>query len=754
MVKRMAINKPKQILDNKIWKNWEVCISDLDPFKDDVEDFKAKALLKGLDIASAIYDPSRHESSYVASIKGAYVSGDLNLNGLSIKIELRFVNCVFESNFSIKNADLLALKFENCKINSVFAGSTIFNSGFEVRNCEFLGVIVVLRARFGDYFTIEDSSFKYSKTNFLSVNRSIVNGNLTLRKVHCPEGVFSCIGIKVGGHFKVVDSGVNSLLCQRIEVGNNLVFSNVKIGTSIDVDYSKIYGSFGLFGVGFVESIDEERTAITGAGVDVGGQFVLSGLRNFPKDINFRRAMLRDGVVLKNIEAKHQDGGGAGVFFDGAEVNGNLEVVGDFDLGTKISFLGVLINGNLKVNCHMKKGEVIADDVVVGGSVFLTRRLRCLGKISIDGAKISNNLSVVGAEIYKLFARNVKVSNLLTLSSLKGDKHELNFANTSVRVLHDSIDSWGVNFNIDGFEYESFADVKSMNVDSRLRWMESAMINRNRDSFSSQPWKMLQTVLRNAGHNSAAAKVGYVYENKLLANGSFNFFGKIAHYLYGVFTGYGYRCMRLLWWSLGVWLVFGFFYWYVASQHAVFSPTNPLVFKREMYPGCFSDVAVDVNNRASHLDRIKFEKFSALYYLNFLGDTPYGGVSVGISDAEKMKFGLANDLVDLPVVDYVKSSGGSEIKDNWYYCAALPSEYTALSPLAYSLDVVLPIVDLQQQKDWAPMTPTPKSGFFEEIMDFSWQHATRMAVWVETLFGWLLSSFLLAILSGMVRKND
>lgn len=119
-----------------------------------------------------------------------------------------------------------------------------------------------------------------------------------------------------------------------------------------------------------------------------------------------------------------------------------------------------------------------------------------------------------------------------------------------------------------------------------------------------------------------------------------------------------------------------------------------------------------------------------------------------------MKFNLINDLVELPTLKYVRYADGSNSKNNWYYCADLPSEYTTLSPFAYSLDVVLPIVDLQQQQDWAPMTPTPKSGFFDEIMDFSWQHATRMAIWIETLFGWLLSSFLLAILSGMVRKND
>jgi hypothetical protein len=39
----------------------------------------------------------------------------------------------------------------------------------------------------------------------------------------------------------------------------------------------------------------------------------------------------------------------------------------------------------------------------------------------------------------------------------------------------------------------------------------------------------------------------------------------------------------------------------------------------------------------------------------------------------------------------------------WTICPALPNEYTTYNPLLYSLDLVLPLVDLQQEKDWAPI---------------------------------------------------
>ena len=35
---------------------------------------------------------------------------------------------------------------------------------------------------------------------------------------------------------------------------------------------------------------------------------------------------------------------------------------------------------------------------------------------------------------------------------------------------------------------------------------------------------------------------------------------------------------------------------------------------------------------------------------------------------------------------------------NWFLCEPLPSDYTKFSPLAYSRDVLLPLVDLLQLK--------------------------------------------------------
>ena len=92
---------------------------------------------------------------------------------------------------------------------------------------------------------------------------------------------------------------------------------------------------------------------------------------------------------------------------------------------------------------------------------------------------------------------------------------------------------------------------------------------------------------------------------------------------------------------------------------------------------------------------------------------------------------------------------------NWYLCEKLPEEYTGFSPLTYSLDVILPLVDLQQETDWAPLIPTPKNIWYEELLAFDHlKHFTRLVVWFEILFGWVASLLLVAVVSGLTKRRE
>jgi hypothetical protein len=98
------------------------------------------------------------------------------------------------------------------------------------------------------------------------------------------------------------------------------------------------------------------------------------------------------------------------------------------------------------------------------------------------------------------------------------------------------------------------------------------------------------------------------------------------------------------------------------------------------------------------------------------------------------------------VENCAKDSGNPQF--NWTTCTHVPPAYTTFQPYSYSLDLILPLVDLQQEKDWAPMVVqadglTPLEGGI-------W---LRRLVWLEILFGWGMSLLLVAVIGNLVKKD-
>ena len=65
---------------------------------------------------------------------------------------------------------------------------------------------------------------------------------------------------------------------------------------------------------------------------------------------------------------------------------------------------------------------------------------------------------------------------------------------------------------------------------------------------------------------------------------------------------------------------------------------------------------------------------------------------------------------------------------------------TALQPVIYSLDSLLPFVDLQQQRYWLPATS----------VDGGWP--VMVYLWLHISFGWVLSTLTVIAFSGLVRQ--
>jgi hypothetical protein len=177
-----------------------------------------------------------------------------------------------------------------------------------------------------------------------------------------------------------------------------------------------------------------------------------------------------------------------------------------------------------------------------------------------------------------------------------------------------------------------------------------------------------------------------------------------------------------------VWFFCGAFYLEVAiyanDGNGVFAPSNPLIFQNPVYAPCVP------NSYAANIEKNKLD-FKILLTNNKL-----------LADDEEYS-------ADNSSSEPVKGAG------NWYLCESLREEYTGFSPFLYSLDLILPLVDLQQENDWSPMIPTPENKWSYEWSSLcNLKYWTRFLMWFEILFGWVASLLLVAVLSGLTKRQD
>jgi hypothetical protein len=87
---------------------------------------------------------------------------------------------------------------------------------------------------------------------------------------------------------------------------------------------------------------------------------------------------------------------------------------------------------------------------------------------------------------------------------------------------------------------------------------------------------------------------------------------------------------------------------------------------------------------------------------------------------------------------------------NWVKCGA--PEYTQFNALTYSLDLLLPLVGLQQDSSWTPIadkgTGTSSTGYV------TLGSVARVVMWFEILFGWAGSLLLASVLSGLAKRVE
>jgi hypothetical protein len=149
-------------------------------------------------------------------------------------------------------------------------------------------------------------------------------------------------------------------------------------------------------------------------------------------------------------------------------------------------------------------------------SVYMCHGFHATDTVSLKGAMIDGDLfcsegKFEKAKGYALEWQGLTVGGTLTMPADRGLNNGIDLTDARVAALCDARTTWvGARgwTVLDGFTYGRFSGEGALiDVDDRIRWLDSQLKAHLNSDFLCQPWEQLSSVLRAMGHPAAARKV-------------------------------------------------------------------------------------------------------------------------------------------------------------------------------------------------------------------------------------------------------
>ena len=368
---------------------------------------------------------------------------------------------------------------------------------------------------------------------------------------------------------------------------------------------------------------------------------------------------------------------------DGVQIGGDAIFSGGADAVGEIRFHAARIRGDLRASGARLSAELDAggargvalnlDRARIGGHVMLDAGFSAAGQVRLQRARIGGDLDATGADFdavgdagwgdtAAVLMDRAQIGGALILRQLHRPLEGTSLIDARAGTLIDDSQTWGAHHALDGFAFSRFGTEAPTDATMRLGWLATQRTTHFGDDFRPEPWRRVIKVLRRMGRDHSADDVAIGRERHLRRSGLIGlgtpapvrWLPRLGHALFGAFTGYGHRPLRLLAATAVLWLACAGAYW-------------------------------------------------------------------GAAEA-----GLMTPTPQQPSQQIARTQ-------------------THLRPLAYSLDVLLPLIDLHQQRRWTPAVRDD---------DIASPAMLVLALtWFEALCGWLATLTMLAIATGLTDRD-
>ena len=397
-----------------------------------------------------------------------------------------------------------------------------------------------------------------------------------------------------------------------------------------------------------------------------------------------------------------------GVQLEGAWIIGALDLEGvkteanlflaDCHFVSPLTAIGARLAG-LYLNGSTVPG-IIADGMVVKGAVFLSDGFTAHGEVKLFGAQIGGVLDCSDATFQNCDKDGNAVGDALSAEGmvvtggviLREGKFTgaIDLATAHIGTLVDDANCWPAKGNIfDGLRYDRI--IGPTDAATRIDWLNRQRADQLGTDFKPQPWEQLIKVLREMGHPAEAAEIAIAKQVALRKAGK---------------IGNAKQPLRqwLLYWPL----------------HKLYGTLAGYGYRPLRLVGWMA-------------------MLWGIASLCFFHGANQG--YMGPSTA------LLNSPEIAAQIDAKCGHHDEPGKQYWTRCAAMPAEYTTFQPVLYALDLILPLVDLQQESDWGPIVESAPG------VNMGYGVFLRWLMWATILFGWMASLMLVAILGRLVDKD-
>ncbi len=631
-----------------------------------------------------------HESRL--ELNGAYVDEDLDLSGGAIPRPLIFRRCNFAGRISFRDAFAKSLNFSTSHIQSIDAESAHIQGSVVLKDgFHASGGVSFPYATIDEMLSCSGGLVRSVRGPAFDSRGAHINGDVDMKGGFLGEGAVIFHAANIGGDLNCAGSAFRN----RTEDGSS---------SSLDCSDAEIAGDV-LLGYGFRSE----------------------GAVHFPAARIKGALNCRKGTFLNRTE----DGTGRALDFEHTEINDGVYVCEGFSAEGQARFYGAKVKADFQ--CNDGQFDNAAPAKPDGSGTWIPHAATA---INLRDAKIGGILSLGPTSEDPLARAHVTGSvNLQGCQAHQFIDHPSSWPSRRIKASKRKLPAF---IYLDGFTYDRMAGQRDYGPRTRKKWLDRQPPQHLGADFRPQPFEQLIRIYREMGHNGHAREIAKFKERRRYRS----LFVKLWH-------GWRDRPKIFKWRFL--------------------SPLNTIawpfaIVARVLYRSVATVFLAAIWASVG---------FGAAYWygwgriiLVLLALWAAGGVFYR-EVAVQGSFAPSNPVI------YLNKDLEAKCGRNWTDCKGAPPELPGFSPFTYSLDIMLPVLDLGQKHDWQPID-RPDKPVIMVFPTLTWEpgydlpsdvpditiHERPLAegtvdkiVRAQTLLSWGALGLLLAMLSGLIKKD-